>query len=319
MIIYIDNKEFKEEAFSSEKELELAVCQLSEQIFGRNSVYLDIKKRIKNKKNSFINIPDAYVLTFEGEPKLWVIENELSSHDSLRHVGIQMLQFASQFTEGSFEIKTILAEAINNSVEIKDKITQLIKNDFSNLSEALDHLVYKNDYGFVVVIDEITDDLPRITGELARRPELLRFKKYVSGKEVSYVYDKLLQEVNESKTKKIKDIKDVDTMIAPAHADGHKEAFLEQKAWWAVRISPSMIPKLKYLAMYEVKPVSAIRWMGKIESIKPFEGEPSKYKIFLSDIFQVDPIKVGNPNLAPQGPKYTNYDILRKAKTLEDI
>lgn len=74
--------------------------------------------------------------------------------------------------------------------------------------------------------------------------------------------------------------------------------------------------------MYETKPISAIRYVGKVKEIKPYkntgkyevilDGEPEKIK---------KPIKLPekNPNLAPQSPKYTLRSLIDKASTLEDI
>lgn len=319
MKIVLNGSKYEPGKFSDEVELEKIVKQLSTDIFGGKSIYLDIKKRVKHSDNSFVNIPDAYVLDFRSDPKLWVVENELSTHDSFRHIGVQMLQFASQFTEGSFEIKTLLLSAINVSEELKKRTKQLLLGTkYSNISEALDYAIYQNEFGFVIVIDEITEDLSRVTRELARQPELLQLQKYTSGNQTAYLYDELLREVNELKSAWIKEISDIDTMVAPAKAEGHKKAFLEEKAWWAVRISPAVIPRLKYLAMYEVRPVSAIRWVGKIQAIKPYE-DTGKYKIFLSEIFKIGPIKLGDPKNTPYSPRYTTYELIQKAKTLGDL
>lgn len=319
MKILINDKVYELASYDSEAELEEVVEKHSNRIFGENSIYISIKKRVKENNNSFANIPDAYLIDFRKEPKLWVIENELSRHDSFKHVGVQMLQFASQFTEGSYKIKTILNDAINNNQTLKEKIQKLVKSSrFENINHALDFAINENDFGFVIVIDKISDDLYNITNELSRRPELIELQKYHSGKDEIYLFDELLEEVNESKSQKVKEIEDIDTMIAPAKADGHKKVFLEQKAWWAVRISPSILPKLKYLAMYEVSPISAIRWVGKIQSIKPYE-ETGKYKIYLSEISEIKPIKLETPRNAPQGPRYTTYELLRNAKTMDDV
>jgi hypothetical protein len=319
MKISVSGSKYELVKFVNEAELEEVVMKFSTDIFGEKSIYLDIKKRVKHPNNSFVNIPDAYVIDFRDEPKLWVVENELSTHDSFRHIGVQMLQFASQFTDGSFEIKTLLLDAINESSELKKKVELLLKNGkYPNISEALDCAVYKNEFGFVIVIDEITEDLSRVTRELARQPELLQLQKYVSGKDVAYAYDELLKEVDEAKSAWVREISDIDTMVAPAKAEGHKKAFLEQKAWWAVRISPTVIPRLKYLAMYEVRPISAIRWVGKIQAIKPYE-DTGKYKIYLSEIYEIEPIKLGSPKNAPYSPRYTSYELLQKAKTLGDL
>ncbi|GAG84557.1 unnamed protein product, partial [marine sediment metagenome] len=53
-------------------------------------------------------------------------------------------------------------------------------------------------------------------------------------------------------------------------------------------------------------------------AIKPYE-DTGKYKIYLSEIFKIKPIKMGDPRLAPQSPRYTKFELLEKAKTLADI
>jgi hypothetical protein len=320
MKISIDKTIYEQDSFSSEQELEEAVQKHAEDIFSNDSVYVCIKRKVTNKNNNFINIPDAYVIDFRGRPKLWVVENELSTHDSFRHIGVQMLQFASQFTEGSFEIKSMLLKAINNNKDLLDKAKKLTKKiNFQNIGEVLDYAIYKNEFGFVIIIDEINQDLYSVTRELARQPELLQIQKYrAKDGTLLYTYEELLGEVVEAKSPWIKDIDDIDTMVAPAKEEGFKRVFLGQKEWYAVRIASSVIPRLKYLAMYEVSPVSAIRWVGKIESIQPYE-DTGKYRIYLSEINKIEPIKLGNPQYTPYGPRYTTYELLQKAKDLGDL
>lgn len=319
MKIRVNGKTYKLSPFLDENELEQAVLDNSVEIFGQNSVFVDIKRKIQHDKNSFANIPDGYVVDFKEEPKLWIVENELAIHDAFTHIGIQLLKFATQFTDGSVKLKELLLQSINENPELSRKMDQLSrKRGFSNKNEALDYAVFHNDFGFVIVIDHISEDLSRVTAEIAKRPELLNIKKFTDGVNTVYLYDELLEELSGAKSTKLKSVEDIDTMVAPARAEGHASVFLKQKAWWAVRISPSIIPSLKFLAMYEVRPVSAIRWVGKISSIKPYE-DSGKYKIYLSKVFKIKPIKMGKPNLAPYSPRYTKYELLEKAKTLADI
>jgi hypothetical protein len=319
MKLVIDSNEFDLTKFAKEEELENAVKNLSTKIFGNKSLYIDIKKKIKSDKGSIIGIPDSYVLDFRDRSKLWIVENELSTHDSFKHIGIQLLRFATQFSDASFKIKEVLLKAINENQELKSLALTLVKgSEFSNLGEALDFAIFKNDYGFIIVIDEISEDLSRITREFARQPELVQIQKFISKQNEAYLFIPLLEELERAKSTKVKEIAEIDTIVCPAREEGFQEAFIEQKAWWAVRIAVTIIEHLKYIAMYEVAPISAIRWAGKIQSIQPFE-DTGKYKIYLSEIFEVGPIKLGIPKLAPQGPKYTTFELLNKAKTLADI
>lgn len=319
MKIASNSRTYNLASFENEQELEQAVVNFSEEIFGEKSVYFDIKKRVRRKKSSFASIPDGYVVDFREGCKLWVIENELSTHNSFSHIGIQLLKFASQFSNGSFEIKELLLAAINSSRQAEEKIYNLVKqSSFSDLGEALDHAIFKNEFGFVVVIDEATDDLFHVTQELARKPEIITLEKYVSGNDIVYRFDELLREFSEAKSSKVRDTTDIDTIVCPARAAGFKRAFLEQHAWWEIRISPSILPKLRYIAMYEVAPISAIRWAGKIESIKPYE-DTGKYIVYCSEIFEIGPIKMDNHRLTPQASRYTRFELVESASKLSEI
>lgn len=62
MKIKINNKKFELTRFKNEEDLEKAVLSLTDDIFGRKSIYIDLKKKVKNKTVSFSNIPDGYLL-----------------------------------------------------------------------------------------------------------------------------------------------------------------------------------------------------------------------------------------------------------------
>jgi len=318
MKIKINDKKFELTRFKNEEDLEEAVINLAEDIFGKKSIYIDLKKKVKKRTISFANIPDGYLLDFRSKIKLWIVENELSTHDSFKHIGVQLLKFATQFSEGSFTVKESLVDFIDNNKEVKDKFNSLIrKSEFSNISEALDFAIYKNDYGFIVIIDEVNEDLIKVTREIARQPELIEVKKYSSGPDEIFMFDEFLKDFEES-VSTIIDPMEIDTIVCPARKEGFKSAFLDEKAWWAIRISPNAISKLKYIAMYEVAPISAIRWTGKIQSIKPYE-DTGKYKIYCSEIFKVGPIKLDVQKYAPQASRYTKFDLVLKAKKMSDI
>ncbi len=112
-----------------------------------------------------------------------------------------------------------------------------------------------------------------------------------------------------------------DTLLCAAQEDGFNSAFLGENAWWAVRINSKTIPFIKYLAIYQVAPISKITYYGKIEQIEPYL-DTGKYKIYLKNkpIKLDNPVGLGkNPHLKPQGPKYANLNKILKAKTLEDV
>ena len=112
-----------------------------------------------------------------------------------------------------------------------------------------------------------------------------------------------------------------DTLVCAAKEDGFKGAFLKQKAWWAVRLNAKTIPFIKYIAIYQVAPISKITYYGEVAKIEPFENT-GKYKLFLKG----DPRKLentvglgSNRYLKPQGPKYAKLSKIKSAKTLDEI
>jgi len=114
---------------------------------------------------------------------------------------------------------------------------------------------------------------------------------------------------------------ELDTIVCPAQEWGVKKVLLKQHRWYAIPIKTSRIPNLKYLAIYEKKPVKAIRYLGEIKEIRPYKNS-RKYEIILKG----PPKKIElirrskkNSKLAPQSRQYTSKKLIDNAKLLEDI
>jgi len=120
--------------------------------------------------------------------------------------------------------------------------------------------------------------------------------------------------------------RDIDTIVCPAKQDGFEKAFLGQHAWWAIRIAEQNIPKIKFIAIYQSAPISAITHYGEVARIEPYTGEDEDagkyYKLFLKGepVVLPHPVTLGkNVHLKPQGPKYAKLDDILKARTLDDV
>ena len=111
-----------------------------------------------------------------------------------------------------------------------------------------------------------------------------------------------------------------DTIVVPAKKDGFEKAFLGENTWWAIRISGGMLTKIKYIAAYQSQPIGAITHVAPVARIEPF-GDSGKYKLVFSEPAKaIGPIPFGDaPSGAMQGPRYTTYDKLQKAKKLTDL
>jgi hypothetical protein len=113
---------------------------------------------------------------------------------------------------------------------------------------------------------------------------------------------------------------DIDTIVVPAQKDGFEQVFIGENAWWAIRISGGMIPKIKYIAAYQSQPVSAITHVAPVSRIEPY-GDSGKYKLIFSEPAKpIGPIPFSDaPSGFMQGSRYTSYDKLHKAKKVTDL
>jgi len=112
-----------------------------------------------------------------------------------------------------------------------------------------------------------------------------------------------------------------DTIVVPAQKGGFDRVFLGENSWYAIRISGGMLEKIKYIAAYQTAPVSAITHVAIVERIEPY-GEEGKYKLIFSEPAKKldDPIPFGDsPQGMMQGPKYTSFEKLQKAKRVGDL
>ncbi len=111
-----------------------------------------------------------------------------------------------------------------------------------------------------------------------------------------------------------------DTVIVPAKPENFKQVFLGENCWYAIRISPRMLPKIKYVAAYQSDPEMQVTHYAPVAKIEPY-GAKGKYKlVFAEPAKPVGPIPYADaPRAAMMGPKYTTFGKLMKAKKLTEL
>lgn len=322
-IIYND-KIFLQYEYGSEKEFEQAVIKHACDIFGEKSFYFDVKKRISN--DNVVTIPDGYLIdfSFSQKPRLYIIENELVTHDPFRHIGQQLLKFAISYKASGRRIKEFLLKNIMENQDLIKTINLLIENaGFRNIDAFLEDLIFEKEVMAVVIIDEITSDLENVLNQLTMKTDIIEFQTFRYKDEIIHKFTPFQQElrdITESKHPKIK-VEDIDTIVVPANEDGFNETFLGENCWYQIRISSSMLDRLKYIAGYQTAPVSAVTYYAEIDKIEKYK-DTNKYIVYFDEpAKKIGPIKLTKTDKgkAPQAPRYTNSKKLFKAKTLRDI
>jgi len=93
-MLLIDGVRYLETPPKDEDELEQMVVEHAQGIFGDNSIYLDLKHKIKSK-SGVGSIPDGYAIILGNTPQWHIIKVELSSHPLHDHIVSQIGKFVS--------------------------------------------------------------------------------------------------------------------------------------------------------------------------------------------------------------------------------
>lgn len=333
-MLWTTTQQFHPWPFEKEGDLETAITEIQHDLFGNSRVYLEVKKLI-GQQGKTQNIPDGYLLDFSSpkKPVLYIVEVELAKHDPLRHIAQQLLGFSLSFKTTPQKMKGILRNTLQKSSEVLASCEQYAANNgFNNIDYLLEQMIYPEDaFNALMIIDELEEELDSILHSSLRFPvETLVIERYrsLSG-EVAYHFDPFLYELSaQSSTVAVEggdtpviDPVEIDTIVVPAKEDGFQEVFLGENRWYAIRIHASMIPKIRYIAVYQVAPVSAITYLADVASIEPWK-DTEKYCVnFKEPARKIGPIPLvsGGRVTAPQNIRYTSLDRLQKARSLDDL
>lgn len=323
--------------YERESDFEESVVALADQIFGASSIYLDVKKRVSG--NDIVTIPDGYVIdmTDPESPRLFVVENEIVAHDPFQHIGIQMLRFVTSFDDAQLSIRNFLMDEIAKGSEKLGRLREGCGRSTSrNIDNYLDDAVYGSFRG-IVVIDEARPELHRVLEKIYANISVLELKTFEAETgERLHLFDTLYDEyeddytqvqdrvtrhprmTSEAKAMRRERRAAADTIIVPAREEGFKQTFLGENRWYQIRIGAAMKERIRYIAAYQVAPISAVTHIAEVQEIRPYKDTGKYLVVFKEPAQKVGPIKVKEGRYAPQGPVYVKRDQLEQATFLED-
>ncbi len=318
-----ENKTYKYYEYSLENDFEKVIIDNAKQIFGANTVYIDIKKKIGD---NIVTIPDGYLIdfSFAEKPKLYIIENEISTHDPYKHIGSQLLKFGIGYKASGRNIKKFLLDfMITDKVmyEFVEKRSEIA--GYRNIDAFLDALIFDIPVAAIVIIDKLSTELENVLGQLTMDTDIIEFQTFVCGNEKIHKFIPFNEEIREIEESNKKDVsvEELNTIVVPAQAEGFQLEFIEKNCWFSIRISSSMLNRIKYIAAYQVAPVSAITHVAEVSKIEKYK-DTNKYIVYFKNPAKeishvlLDTNKKGT---APQAPRYTIYKKLMKAKVLSDV
>lgn len=113
-----------------------------------------------------------------------------------------------------------------------------------------------------------------------------------------------------------------DTIVIPAKADGFNNVFMGQDCWYAIRINSKEINKFKYIAAYQVAPISAITHIAEIKEIVPYLNSGKflvRFKTKAQELKRPVRLQRGQVGSQPQSPRYTTYEKILNSDNLQDL
>jgi len=111
-----------------------------------------------------------------------------------------------------------------------------------------------------------------------------------------------------------------DTIIVSAKEESFYSVFLGEWCWYPIRIGSEKLESLKWIAVYQTAPISAITHYAKIEQIVDYK-DTGRYKIVFEEPEELDThIALGeNRTKTLQGQRYTTLEKLKRAIEIEDL
>ena len=256
--IKINGKIYELSDYENEKEIEAALNNLSEDIFGKGRIFINVKKLI-GKENK--GIPDGYLLDLSlKKPELYFVEVELKEHHLIKHIAVQILNFKLAFDEDKERIKKILLQQIEKDQKMKEKCSNYASNNgYQNLHNLIDKAVIESEFQAIIVIDESDPSVEKNLLNNFKFPTfILNLKKFESlDQNKIYQYDLFDEDQGtDVQTKDGEEIEAIDkskfdTIIVPARKEGFERVFIGENRWWEIKFSKKIQPQIKYIAAYQ--------------------------------------------------------------------
>ncbi|MFA7566605.1 MAG: DUF5655 domain-containing protein [Alkalispirochaeta sp.] len=193
MILIQNGNRFDEKKFQLEADFEEQIVVSHPAIFGKDSIYIDAKKKIKTGALGN-TIPDGFLFNFTDmqNPEFYLVEVELASHDFYNHIFPQITKFFAFFknSERQKELVEKLFSIIKSDETLKKRFKSYLGREevYKFLSDLID-----SSQRILLVIDGKKPELPEIIATYSdtwgKMVRVLEVRKYASHDETVLTID----------------------------------------------------------------------------------------------------------------------------------
>ena len=116
------------------------------------------------------------------------------------------------------------------------------------------------------------------------------------------------------------EVEPADTIIVPAKEETFYSVFLGELCWYPIRLGTERLKTIKWIAVYQTSPISAITHFAKIDRIVDYL-ETGRYKLIFNEPEEFEhPITIGDTSKQSfQGQRYTTLGKLKRARMISDL
>lgn len=109
-----------------------------------------------------------------------------------------------------------------------------------------------------------------------------------------------------------------DTIVVPAHNKGFNDVFIGEAKWPNLKIDKIKKDRVRYIAVYQTKPTSAITHYAEVSKFVPLEKN-GRYDVLLKkNAVKIEAVPFTHEDVcAIQGPRYTTLKRILAAKHLD--
>lgn len=182
MILIQDGKRYDEVKFTLEADFENEIISAQKTIFGRDTIYIDAKKKIGTQSLGN-TIPDGFLFDLSDKDnfEFYIVEIELEKHDFYNHIFPQITKFFAFFKNSKRQKELVekLFSTINTDSALKRRFKKYLGDQeiFKFLNDLID-----TSQNILLVIDGAKPELPEITdtysdtwGKMVRVLEVKKF------------------------------------------------------------------------------------------------------------------------------------------------
>jgi len=163
VIILKEGRQFVEHKFGIEKDFESVVIQNHHEIFGKDVIYIDAKKKIESTTLGS-SIPDGFLFNMSDPNNIefYLVEVELETHDFYKHIFPQITKFFGFFRNSNTQKELVekLFSTINTDAHLNQRFKKYLKGQeiFKFLNDVID-----SSQNILIIMDGNKPELPEIT------------------------------------------------------------------------------------------------------------------------------------------------------------